>query len=154
MYKAIDIANWFLCNIDRESGESITHLKLQKLLYYAQAWYMVLSKTGEPLFGDEIQAWTHGPVVSSIYKTFAQHGFDSIPIPLDCESLDSETEHILNEVLRVYGKFDAKYLELLTHQEEPWIKTRNGISIEVRCDQPISLSLIKQYYQEMYESNA
>ncbi len=153
MYKAIDVANWFLCNIDRESGESMTHLKLQKLLYYAQAWYMVLSQLGEPLFDDEIQAWTHGPVVSNVYKVFAPYGFDSIPAPQDCESLDAETEHILNEVLRVYGKFDAKYLELLTHQEEPWMKTRGSIPIEARCDKPITLGLIKQYYKEMYESN-
>ena len=50
-----DVANWFTCNIDREVGDSITHLKLQKLIYYAQAWSLALK--GKTLFEEEIQAW-------------------------------------------------------------------------------------------------
>jgi uncharacterized phage-associated protein len=47
-YTPSQIADWFLCNIDREAGEAITHLKLHKLVYYAQAWS--LSLLNESLF--------------------------------------------------------------------------------------------------------
>ena len=54
-----------------ESGELITNLKLQKLVYYAQAWHLALFD--EPLFDDPIEAWVHGPVVSSLYSKFPEH---------------------------------------------------------------------------------
>jgi uncharacterized phage-associated protein len=43
---------------DNKERESITNLKLQKILYFAQAYY--LSKVGKPLFIDNIEAWAHG----------------------------------------------------------------------------------------------
>ena len=93
MYSAETIANWFLINIDRESGDSITHLKLQKLLYYAQAWYMVLTENeAEPiLFEEKIEAWTHGPVVREVYNKYSEMRYDSIPRPDDNVVLDEET---------------------------------------------------------------
>lgn len=153
MYPAKDVAKWFLCNIDREAGASITHLKLQKLLYYAQAWYIVLSDTGKPLFNERIEAWTHGPVVRDVYYEYCDKGYDNIPMPEECIEVDGETEEILNEVLRVYGKFDAKYLEELTHQEMPWKITRGDLPLEARCDKEITIDIIKDFYKEMYEAN-
>ena len=67
-----DVASWFL------SQDSMTHKKLQKLCYYAQAWYCALYD-GSPLFEDEIQAWVHGPVVPSLYPVYADYKW--IPIP-------------------------------------------------------------------------
>ena len=37
---ALDVAKYFLCKAHQE-GDLVTNLKLQKLLYYAQAWYLV-----------------------------------------------------------------------------------------------------------------
>lgn len=54
------IANWFL------NKEAMTPQKLQKLCYYAQAWYCALYD-GTPLFEDEIQAWAHDPTIASLY---------------------------------------------------------------------------------------
>ena len=55
MATALQIADWFAGAIDREAGDSITHLKLQKLVYYAQAWFLALND--KPLFEEEMQAW-------------------------------------------------------------------------------------------------
>jgi len=33
-----DIARWFINRADRLAGDDMTHLKLQKLIYFAQAW--------------------------------------------------------------------------------------------------------------------
>lgn len=61
MHSALDIAAWFLNEVDRKAGDSITNLKLQKLVYYAQAWAVTL--LGRKLFEEKVEAWAHGPVV-------------------------------------------------------------------------------------------
>jgi uncharacterized phage-associated protein len=148
MYDAKEIAKWFLGNIDREAGESITHLKLQKLLYYAQAWTLVL--IGPPLFRNPIQAWTHGPVVPDVYYEYNDKGWATIEQPDDATPrLDEKSEHVLKEILRVYGKFDAKYLEGLTHQELPWKETRGDLPLEAKCTKEISLETMRDFYTDM-----
>lgn len=59
-FRAEDIANYFINlsleqKIDDDLPEGITHLKLQKILYFAQAAY--LSLYDKPLFEEEIYAW-------------------------------------------------------------------------------------------------
>lgn len=147
MYDAKDIAKWFLGNIDREAGESITHLKLQKLLYYAQAWSLVLYD--RPLFRNPIQAWTHGPVVPDVYYEYNDKGWAAIEQPDEVPRFDDYTEHLLKEILRVYGKFDAKYLEYLTHQELPWQEARGNLPLEARCTNEISHDTMKRFYTAM-----
>jgi uncharacterized phage-associated protein len=147
MYSAQDIAKWFLCAVDRDSGDSITHLKLQKLLYYAQAWSLVL--LDKPMFKEEIQAWTHGPVVPEVYEKYSMHGHNEIPKPEQCPIISKEYEDVLEEVMKTYGIYQAKYLEMLTHSEKPWIEARGGLPLEARCEQVISLKTMKQYYTLM-----
>ena len=61
------VADWFI-HFAHEVGDPITNLKLQKLVYYAQAWYLALH--GKRLFPAEFQAWVHGPVCHSLYQRF------------------------------------------------------------------------------------
>ena len=151
MYSALDIAKWFLCAVDREAGDSITHLKLQKLLYYAQAWSLVLEEN--PIFYEEIQAWMHGPVVSEVYDVYSIYGYKEIPKPDDYPNIDRNYEEVLEEVMKTYGIYQAKYLEQLTHSEKPWLEARGDLPLEARCDTPISLETMKKFYKEMQENN-
>lgn len=141
---ALQIAKWFINYVDRDAGDDITHLKLQKLLYYAQAWY--LANYSEPLFDEELQAWTHGPVVLSIWDEFKKYEYGSLPISDEVIDFSNEIEKHLQEVYKEYGKYSAKELERLTHEEEPWKKTRNNISIEEKCTNPIDKNLMRDYY--------
>lgn len=147
MYGAQDIAKWFLCSVDRESGDSITHLKLQKLLYYAQAWSLVLLE--RPLFKEEIQAWMHGPVIPNVYDEYCVFGYNEIPMPEICPIIENKDEEVLEEVMKTYGIYQAKYLEMLTHQELPWKEARGDLTLEARCDKPISLDTMKNFYTKM-----
>lgn len=143
---SFDVANWFICNIDREAGDSITHLKLQKLVYYAEAWNLALNK--ESLFGEDFEAWAHGPVIPGLYHVYKEYGFEALPM-CDCEdNIDSETEKILLEVKRVYGELSAKKLETLTHSEKPWQEARNGIPPEASCTNIISKTTMEEFYSE------
>jgi len=149
-YSASDIADWFLCQMDRDSGDSITHLKLQKLIYYAQSWNLAL--TGNPLFDEDIQAWAHGPVVPSIYQRFRYSSWDALAAPEEFPQIDANHEGILKEILRVYGKCTAKHLEELTHSEEPWKETRGDLPMEMGSDRIIPKKLMKTFYKNMYDN--
>jgi len=120
-YTARDIAEYFLCLSDPDSGDLTSNLKLQKLVYYAQGIH--LADTGEPLFGEQIVAWEHGPVVAELYRTYKQHGSCHIaPDPeYDISKIDENTRCLLDEVYRVLGQYSAWKLREMTHQEPPWL---------------------------------
>ncbi len=149
--KSEKIADYFICTIDREAGDSITHLKLQKLLFYAQAWSMVLfDKT---LFEEDFQAWLHGPVLPSIYEKYKKFGYETIPLSNFDNDLSKEIIELLEDIKGVYGEKSAKYLEDLTHSELPWLEARGGISIEMRSITPISKTTMKDFYTKLHEKN-
>ena len=146
-YTPLQIANWFLANIGREAGDLITHLKLQKLVYYAQAWS--LAARGKPLFEEDFQAWAHGPVVPSLFRAFRDFGMDPIPEPASVPRLDEETVELLTEVLDIYGEHSAKKLEQLTHRERPWRDARGDLPAEARSDAVITKTAMQSYYREL-----
>ncbi|MGW0920666.1 Panacea domain-containing protein [Streptomyces sp. NPDC002755] len=44
----------------------MTAMKLQKLVYYCQAWHLVWE--GRALFPEAIRAWASGPVCPAVYE--------------------------------------------------------------------------------------
>src|SRR5580693_2299753 len=70
-YPALTIAKWFIAWAEAED-EELSNLKLQKLLYYAQGHY--LAESGRSLFTDQLQAWSHGPVVPQVYYEYKDNG--------------------------------------------------------------------------------
>ena len=118
--KAQDVANYFLTLIDDEAGDSLSNLKLQKLVYYAQGFHLALMN--EPLFNDPIEAWEHGPVVPSLYHRFKQHGASPIPPPeggIDMNAYPEAVRELLDEVFQTYGQYSAWKLRNMTHAETP-----------------------------------
>jgi uncharacterized phage-associated protein len=72
-YKASQVADYFIFLsskkvIDEGVSEGVTPLKLQKLLYFAQAASLALYD--KKLFNENIEAWKYGPVVSVIYGAY------------------------------------------------------------------------------------
>ena len=140
------VADWFLNRVDRESGEAITHLKLQKLLYFAQAWH--LANKGEPLFDTEFQAWTHGPVARLIYDRFNGQKWGALEAPDNPPKLPKKVVAFLEKVFETYGKYGAKHLERITHEHDPWKNARGGIPLEERCENIITKKSMRDYYGE------
>jgi uncharacterized phage-associated protein len=118
--KVNDVARFFLAIQDEDAGELITHLKLQKLCYYAQGFHLALN--GNALFSEPIEAWRHGPVVRPLYDRLKACGSQPIAIPedFDINDYDQETVELLTEVYEVYGQYSAWKLRSLTHEEPPW----------------------------------
>ncbi|MBF0401936.1 MAG: SocA family protein [Magnetococcales bacterium] len=118
-----DVANYFLSMVDDDAGDLVSNLKLQKLVYYAQGFHLAMF--GRPLFEEAIEAWTHGPVVPSLYHGFKQYGPGPIPRPeeMDFGLFPEELRRFLDEVYNVYGQYDAWKLRNMTHEEPPWRET-------------------------------
>ncbi len=113
------VAKYFLALVDEESGDSLSNLKLQKLVYYAQGIHLALFDTA--LFPEQIEAWTHGPVVPELYHTYKQFG--AAPLPresVDLAAYSQQSREALDEAWTVYGQFSAAKLRNMTHDEAPW----------------------------------
>lgn len=150
-YTASQIAKWLLGAIDRDSGDSITHLKLQKLIYYAQAWSLALPERARPLFDEDLQAWAHGPVAESVFHEYKQAGWAALGAPEDVPDIAEDDEEHLREILAVFGEFSAKHLERMTHSEDPWLHARGDLPPEARSNAVITKDHMTAYYRALYE---
>lgn len=144
---ANDVAN-FLINFARERGDYLTPLKLQKLMFYADAWHMVVTN-GQELIPDRFEAWVHGPVVRSIYHRFNHYRWNPITELLPIPQFPEVTAGFLAEVYRVFGGFSGYELEQLTHQEEPWKAARGQLPADAPCCDPIDKGITQRFYAQM-----
>jgi uncharacterized phage-associated protein len=144
--KILDVANYFLRIVDRDAGSSITPLKLQKILYYAQGFY--LAKYNKHLFRNDFQAWVHGPANKKVYDKYRSYGSDAIDFPKEDINLKEDVKRHLDLIWGMFGIYDAKYLEFLTHQETPWINARKGYENSAICHEIITKESMKNYFLE------
>ena len=144
------VADFFL-NFVHKHGDVLTNLKLQKLVYYAQAWHLALK--GKPLFDDEIQAWVHGPVVPSLYVRFKKYRWEVVTEKPNWPDLPDPVCKHLVEVFSVYGKFSAWDLERMTHQELPWQNARKGLTLDAEGKHPISHKDMQHFYAKLAAKN-
>lgn len=120
-YKALDIANKIISKTDLEHGDTISNLKLQKMMYYQQGFH--LAYFGTPLFDEDIVAWQYGPVVPSVYKEYKSFESNSISTSKEGISLSDDEEELFNNVYEEYNQFSAVALMKMTHEEAPWKTT-------------------------------
>lgn len=120
VYKALDVANTFI-QLGLNNHRPITHMQLQKLLYYAQGWYLAL--VNEPLFNEEFKKWPFGPVCPPVYNKLKRIGGAPITsyIPKAQYIEDQDTCKYLKKIWDIYGKHSGPQLMLLSHSEAPWI---------------------------------
>lgn len=119
---AVDIANYLLVLVDRKAGDAITHLKLQKLLYFTQGTSLALQ--GTLLFDEPLKAWGHGPVSSSVYSHYKIFERNAIPQPaeMNFDIYDKTTKHLIYKVYKEYGEHSASYLRNISHAHTSWNK--------------------------------
>jgi uncharacterized phage-associated protein len=127
--KPIDVAKYLITLVEDDADELMSNLKLQKLLYYCQGFYLAMKH--RVLFAEDIEAWPHGPVVPSVYHEYKQYGAGGIPCPegFAFSSLTKEEKDVINEVYSYYGQFSAWGLRNMTHNEPPWKSTPEGETI-------------------------
>jgi uncharacterized phage-associated protein len=147
METASKVAKWILAYNrfyeDTEDAPKISNMKLQKLLYYTQGCF--LAAQNRPLFGDEIAAWPHGPVVESVYNEYKGFGSGGIVLEKGYEypRFERETTDLLMNVHRAFAWHSASKLRNMTHSEDPWRETPQKAVIPK--------DLIAKYFREHYE---
>jgi uncharacterized phage-associated protein len=144
-----------------KTGDTVSHKKLQKLLYYVEAWNLV--HLDKPLIDEDFQAWVHGPVLPSLYHRLKEFGFDNIKVINDeKDTVDEEIEAIIEKnnlsedqleliysVLNRYARLSSLELEILTHNEAPWLEARRGLPPHEPCKNIIEKSRMKEFYSSM-----
>lgn len=142
MANVFDVAAYIL----KKQG-SITAMKLQKLVYYSQAWSLVWDE--EPLFNEEIQAWKNGPVVPELYKAHAgQFRIESLPRG-DANNLTGKEKETVDSVLETYGDKTSQWLSDLTHMEDPWMNAREGLPADSSSQKEITHASMAEYYSSL-----
>jgi len=125
----------------------ITTVKLQKLLYYCQAWSLVWDE--KPLFNEKIEAWANGPVVRELYN---QHK-GKFKIRLwkygDATKISGKAKETIDSVLDYYGNRSSQWLSDLTHMEDPWRKARKGLLPNERGTNEIKHADMMEYYNSL-----
>ncbi|HET6842158.1 MAG TPA: type II toxin-antitoxin system antitoxin SocA domain-containing protein [Candidatus Angelobacter sp.] len=123
---------------------SMTAMKLQKLVYYAQAWSLVWDD--KPLFGESIEAWINGPVVRELYEIHRGQ-FRVTECPLgDPKALHKYQKETVDSILKFYGKMPSQQLSDLTHREDPWKNARRGLDSGERGTRIITHDAMAEYY--------
>jgi len=141
MVTVFDVADYIL----KECGE-IPAMKLQKLVYYSQAWSLVWDEA--PLFDERIEAWANGPVVRSLYARHRQNYFARRAQVEDGDytQLSKDQRETIDAVLEYYGGKSSQWLSDLTHMEDPWIQARKGLDPGDRGRNEITPAALAEYY--------
>ncbi len=160
-YNAIDIANWFLWYNKVQQGmyvdndnydvyEGLTHLKIQKLLYFAEG--VSLAVDDKSLFKEKIYAWPHGPVVKEVYEKLNSNGrkeieFDEKNFPKIKEiNKNNSTYNLLVSVYDSYAGYTAWQLREKSHVVGgPWQITVDTKGMQKEIDK----KLIKEYFRRI-----
>ena len=143
------IADYFLMK------SAMTPKKVQKLVYYAYAWFIALNNQSEDeisqvLFSEKPEAWIHGPVFPSLYDKYKEYGWHEIERNKNVVTFkNKDLAKFLDRIWEIYGKkYSADELEYMTHQELPWRNARIGVAANAPCVKKIDLKDIFNYYNE------
>lgn len=164
-YTSKAIANKFIELAKEEGRSDLSPMKLQKLVYYAHAWFMAF--TDKALIKEEIQAWKFGPVIPDIYHEFKEHGnsnitslatelnFENSKLELITPVVDEDDEDvnaIINEVWRAYKELTPIQLSNATHANgSPWEVVASSYGSELPKNIEIPNSLIKDIFKKRLE---
>ena len=133
----------------------MSHLKLQKLVYYCEAFH--LAYFDRALLNEDFEAWVHGPVCRAIFDQlkdtsvlYADVCFenDYDPNELLEKELNSAQVELITEVLNELSTWTGIQLESSTHKELPWKEARKGYSPAEKCSNLISKELMNSYYKK------
>ena len=151
-----DVVDYIIGQFADEDG-SLSILKLQKLLYYAQSWNLAFDRG--PLFAGKFQAWVHGPVNRQVYDRFKDtHSLFSplsqrdIRSSFDPEALPAEVKNHVADILEAYGSFSGTQLENMTHEEAPWVEARGELKTFERCEIEIDEGVMRDFYANLLKA--
>ena len=161
-YPVLDISRYTI-NYSNKKQYGISNLKLQKLLYFIQAYFVALTNSHIPCFEERIEAWDFGPVVPVAYNEYKAYGSSEIPfissyinfqdndiwnsrrIPFDETCIAEEDRRLIAAVIDQFSDYSSTDLVNLTHRQAPWSEVYSPKS---NCE--ITIDSIRRYFDEEY----
>lgn len=150
IYKVLDVSRHVI-NYSNTQDYGISNLKLQKILYFIQAFFLV--STSERCFEERIEAWDFGPVVPEAYREYKQFGSGDIPsisyiiyfndediweskvTKYNDDVIFEEDKLKIESVVDKFADYSATDLVTITHSQSPWINAyRRGQNNEITID--------------------
>lgn len=133
----------------------MSHLKLQKLLYYTEAYHLAYFEC--PVLNEEFEAWVHGPVCKPVYSSLKDSSILHTEMIFDSSKdadPDKDVKSILTSsqienidfFLKQLSSWTGLELEAATHREFPWIEARMGIPASRPCSNLIKKNTMKEFY--------
>lgn len=140
-------ADFFL--LSHKEGLSLS--RLQKLVYYADAWYMV-NNEGSPLIEEDFEAWILGPTIRVLHDRFKSFQWSVIPVSeLKKPELPKDVEAHLVSVCKSFSGFSQHELEQMVHSEHPWIEARGNCASDEPCENLINKNTMFEFYKKIVE---
>lgn len=146
-------------NYSNEKEYGISNLKLQKVLYFIQAYFLIDKTKNAPCFDDKIEAWNFGPVVPAAYHEYKQYGSGDIPtidsyilfdtdniwdterVKFNDDVITDEDKKRINKVVDKFSGYSATDLVAITHRQSPWMDAYAPYK-----NNEITLDAIKEYF--------
>ncbi|MGE5632001.1 MAG: Panacea domain-containing protein [Caulobacteraceae bacterium] len=146
-----DVAEYFVVSLNYRDID-ISNLKLQKIMYYAQSWYLAV--THNRLFNADFEAWKHGAVIRPLYYKYSIFGYNNINIFCDNEQYLRNVKakfgdyvcDFLDKIIKEYAYYTAEELRDINHKELPWRKARVNVDCEGRSSEVIRSEWMEKYY--------
>ena len=105
MVPALFVANYII-EYSNNMGDEMNNLKLQKLLYFINARFLV--EENRSLFEENFEKWKFGPVIPSVY-----HEYKS------CGAFGISSENIVREFYEIQFNNDNEFMEVSTKEYDP-----------------------------------
>ncbi|MDB5046983.1 MAG: phage-associated protein [Fibrobacteres bacterium] len=151
---SLDLAAYIVAKLG-----AMSHLKLQKLLYYCEAYHLAFFE--KSIIKDEFQAWVHGPVSVKVWVALKDKAnvHDFLTVKADQkpalikkikDEVSKEQLKLIDDLLSAFGKKTSFELEALTHEEQPWIEARRGTPPNEKSKTLLSKRTMKSFYQRKY----
>ena len=163
---AMAVANWFLArNWRAPDAPPCDHMKLHKLVYYAQAWFMG-NEPGKELFPEDIEAWPHGPVIRDVYLEFKGVGrassinrlgrqmmlVDGQVVSREPDPPDADVQAFLEQIWYAYGDLTGIQLSNATHLDgEPWTLVYDHHKRDLSSKPIIPNQIIRSVFEQKVE---
>ena len=143
-YKVLDVCRHVI-NYSNEHDYGISNLKLQKVLYFIQAYFLTKKKDHTPCFDEKIEAWDFGPVVPEVYHRYKAYGSASIPYMSNSKikEISEDDKKLIDGIVDECSQYSAAALVEITHNQAPWLDVYKPY-----CNNTISKRSIKKYFAE------
>lgn len=156
MNNVLDVCRYII-NYSNKRKYGISNLKLQKVLYFVQAFFLINKKNNEPCFAEPIEAWEFGPVVPIAYREYKRFGSTDIPtvdsyikvdpfnlwnlsiINFNEECLPEKDRILIENVVDQLSDFSATDLVKITQNQNLWIESYSeGLNNEIKVQSMIN----------------